>query len=142
MNKIVVIVAVGISIVLMSCFIKKKEIPEPVETQTKEESPVQPFSLEALNPYGKPANGVYKPGVEEEKAIQQNYPHVTLATLEKGYSIFTGACTNCHQPYSIHQFSEKEWIEIMEYMAPQAALNPQEKASVLAYVLSIKAVKN
>lgn len=64
-----------------------------------------------------------------------------MATLQKGYSIYTGACTNCHGTKNIYKHNENEWKEIIDDMALKAALNADQKDAVYMYVLSIKATQ-
>lgn len=87
----------------------------------------------------KARNGVYVPGNEELTAFQAKHPEATLASLNEGYSIYVGVCTNCHKPKAIYSRSEASWPGIIDDMAIKAKISDAQKEAVLNYVLAIKA---
>jgi mono/diheme cytochrome c family protein len=61
-----------------------------------------------------------------------------LATLERGRKIYTTACTECHVARPIAHYSVAQWHHYVTIMAPRAALNPQDRAALEAYVVAAR----
>ncbi len=72
------------------------------------------------------------------KAVQVRFPEANMANLQKGHELFYGKCTNCHGPKNISKRSEKEWLKILNRMAPRAKISAEEKDAVYKYVMSMK----
>lgn len=70
-------------------------------------------------------------------AVKTKYPDATMDVLQKGHSIYYGACTRCHGAKSITRHDEKEWVGILDNMAPKAKLQPEEKDAVWKYIMSV-----
>ena len=79
------------------------------------------------------------PGDAELKAIQVKYSDVTMQTLTDGYSIYTGACTNCHGQKNIFKRSEASWLHEIDDMSPKAKLTAIQKDALTKYILAMKA---
>jgi hypothetical protein len=121
---------------------KSKEVAPstPPSAPVEVTFPLNPF---ATTPQEEPLAKVYAPRQEELAAIQQQFPQVTMEKLAKGYDIYAkGACTNCHKPKSINQFSETEWKAIIIDMAQKARMSEEQEKEVYLYVLSIKATQS
>ncbi len=71
-------------------------------------------------------------------AGKTRYPDMTMDVLKKGHSIFYGACTNCHGAKNINNYSEQEFSEILDRMAPKSDLTAEDKEAVLKYAVSVK----
>lgn len=71
-------------------------------------------------------------------AGKTRFPDITVDVLKKGHSIYYGGCTNCHRAKNIERRDEKEWIEVLDAMAPKAKLLPEEKDAVWKYIMSVK----
>ena len=71
-------------------------------------------------------------------AAKTKFPDVTIDVLKKGHSIYYGACTRCHGAKNIVKRDEKEWVGILDDMAPKAKLQPEEKDAVWKYIMSVK----
>jgi hypothetical protein len=72
-------------------------------------------------------------------AIKPKFPNATIDELKKGHTIYyTGACTRCHSPKDIERRDEKEWVEVMNKMAPKAKLTPEERDVTWKYIMSVK----
>jgi mono/diheme cytochrome c family protein len=79
------------------------------------------------------------PGDAELKAIQVKYADVTMQTLNEGYAIYTGACTNCHGKKNIFKRSEASWLHEIDDMSPKAKLTVAQKDALTKYILAMKA---
>ncbi len=79
-----------------------------------------------------------EPTEENVTAAKTKFPDVTLDVLKKGHAIYYGACTRCHGAKNIARRDEKEWVGIMDDMAPKANLTPIEKDAVWKYIMSVK----
>lgn len=108
---------------------------------TQSPNPAPAVSAQPAGPPLKnnPTNGVYLPGEEEAKAIQGEYPGTTLDELKLGHSIYTGACSSCHEAKTIYNYTMMDWSSIMPDMAMRSQLKDQEKAAVWKYVMAIRA---
>ena len=71
-------------------------------------------------------------------AAKTKFPDVTKDIIKKGHGIYYGACTRCHAPKDIARRDEKEWVEVLNDMAPKAKLTPEEKDAVWKYIMSVK----
>ena len=72
-------------------------------------------------------------------AVKPKFPNATIDELKKGHSIYyTGACTRCHSPKDIERRDEKEWVDVMNSMAPKAKLTPEERDATWKYIMSVK----
>lgn len=114
---------------------------EPAVAPAQPATPIVPGTPMWPAPVPKSRNGIYAPGIEELTAIQVRHKEVTMQTLNDGYAIYTGACTNCHGAKSIYFYPEDKWPGIIEDMAPGAKITNAQKDAVLKYVLSIKATQ-
>ena len=71
-------------------------------------------------------------------SAKAKFPDVTLDVLKKGHSLYYGACTRCHGAKNIVKRDEKEWVGILDDMAPKAHLTAEEKDAVWKYIMSVK----
>jgi len=79
------------------------------------------------------------PGETQLTAIKTKYPDATAFQLNEGYSIYTGACTNCHGQKNIFNRSEASWLHEIDDMSPKANLTAAQKDALTKYILSMKA---
>ncbi|HXU28466.1 MAG TPA: hypothetical protein VN698_14645 [Bacteroidia bacterium] len=78
------------------------------------------------------------PGDAELVAGKTKFSNLTLTELTKGYSIYHGACTNCHAAKNINERSEEKWVDVLNAMAPKANLSKEEKDVVWKYIMATK----
>ena len=71
-------------------------------------------------------------------AAKTKFPDATMDALKKGYSIYYGVCTNCHEAKKIADFSVEELPGIIDQMARKAKISAEEKDAVLKYVLGVR----
>jgi cytochrome c5 len=71
-------------------------------------------------------------------AAKTKFPDVTMDVIKKGHGIYYGACTRCHGAKDIARRDEKEWVGVLDDMAPKAKLTPEEKDAVWKYIMSVK----
>jgi hypothetical protein len=100
--------------------------------------PAMPPAAVVIGPV-RPTNGVYEPGAAEVAAIQAQFAGTTQAELLEGYKLYTGTCTNCHQPKNIYNRPENRWPGIISDMSMRSHLTAQQSDAILKYVLSVKA---
>ena len=81
------------------------------------------------------------PGEAQLTAIKAKYPDATAEQLSEGYSIYTGACTNCHGQKNIFKRSEASWLHEIDDMSPKAKLTASQKDALTKYILSMKATQ-
>jgi mono/diheme cytochrome c family protein len=81
------------------------------------------------------------PGEVQLTAIKAKFPDATAQTLSEGYSIYTGACTNCHGQKNIFKRSEASWMHEIDDMSPKAKLTPAQKDALTKYILAMKATQ-
>lgn len=79
-----------------------------------------------------------EPNEAQVTTAKAKFPDVTLDVLKKGHSIYYGACTHCHGAKNIVKRDEKEWVGILDDMAPKAHLTSEEKDAVWKYIMSVK----
>lgn len=77
--------------------------------------------------------GLYIPTAETAKAHNAD-----LATLKQGRDIFTANCEKCHRLYMPKEFSESQWVHILDEMQPKAQITDAEKSKVLMFLLAGK----
>lgn len=108
---------------------KSKQKTAPVAAEPSSTTPVRP------------ANGIYAPGAEEGLAIQKQFPGTSEAELLEGYKLYTGTCTDCHQPKSIYSRPESSWPRIIGEMSMRSHITTKQSDAILKYVLAIKATQ-
>jgi uncharacterized membrane protein len=71
-------------------------------------------------------------------AAKTKYPDATMDVLKKGYTIYFGVCTNCHEAKKITDFTTEELPGIIDHMARKAKISAEEKDAVLKYVMGVR----
>lgn len=136
MKHISLVFIASVALAVAACSPSKKSratpAPEPAVAAPGPIGPVFPSKAPA---------GVAAPGNDELSAIREKYKDVSMETLEQGYKLYTGVCTNCHKAYSIYNRAESQWQYIIDDMAPKARLTSAEKDAVFKYVLAMKATQ-
>ncbi len=54
--------------------------------------------------------------------------------IKDGLLTYKIKCSKCHELHDTEEFTATKWVKIIDWMAPKARLEPEEKANVLAYV--------
>jgi len=132
-----IVASLTLTIAACSVFKKNKTTPTTPPSTTLDAT----SSIPNPEPVKKSKNGIIAPGNEELTAIQATYKEVTMQTLTNGYSIYTGACTNCHDAMNIHSRTTQQWEHIIAEMAPKAKLTETQKDALYKYILAIKATQ-
>jgi mono/diheme cytochrome c family protein len=83
-------------------------------------------------------SGGSAPTEKELTAAKTKFADVSLDQLQKGHSIYFGACTKCHAPENPNKGSEGKWSHVLDEMAPKANLNADEKEAVWRYIMSVR----
>ncbi len=71
-------------------------------------------------------------------AAKTKFPAATMDELQKGHSIYYGACTRCHGAEPITKYDEKQWVGILDEMAGKAQLSAAEKDATWKYIMGVK----
>lgn len=58
--------------------------------------------------------------------------------LALGKTIFENSCGKCHDLHKPTDYNAQDWVGIMNWMAPKANLNEEQKDMVYDYVVSVK----
>lgn len=58
--------------------------------------------------------------------------------LALGKTIFENSCGKCHDLHNPTDYNAQDWVGIMNWMAPKANLNEEQKNMVYNYVVSVK----
>ena len=69
---------------------------------------------------------------------QGRWPDSSLAQLEQGRSMFVQRCSGCHALPLPDSRTEAEWKKVMDEMAAEAKLTPDERVLVERFVLSVR----
>jgi mono/diheme cytochrome c family protein len=72
-----------------------------------------------------------------EQVVEFNPDAADAATLERGRTIYTTSCTDCHHVQPIEKWGLKKWREeILPEMTQQAELSQAQRADVEAYIIA------
>ena len=80
-------------------------------------------------------------------SVEQLAPPVDRITVDpsnvgqyqRGREIYVGRCAKCHAVKAVNAYAAQDWASrIMPKMAKNAKLTPEEKETVLAYVLAAR----
>lgn len=83
------------------------------------------------NPTVFDADKVYVPSAKHAGAV-------SLADLEKGYTIYKKSCDRCHKFYPVTKYNVEEWTAIVKKMQPKAKLSDGDAALVTKYLTAYK----
>ncbi|MBL7933984.1 MAG: cytochrome c [Bacteroidia bacterium] len=74
-------------------------------------------------------------------AVQARFPDANRAELEKGHSVYTGACTKCHGAKDVTTYTEPKLLEIVEVMSKKANITPEEKQALVRFAVGVRSGK-
>lgn len=69
---------------------------------------------------------------------QKRWAGTSSEELEEGKTIYYTKCASCHSPKKITKYSEDQWKETINVMAPRAKLSVEEKINLTKYILSYR----
>ncbi len=64
-----------------------------------------------------------------------------MQTLNDGFAVYNGPCTNCHGKKNIFSRTEAEWQKAIDRMAPKAKITEEQKDALTKYVFAMKAAR-
>lgn len=78
---------------------------------------------------------------DEERfmAVKTRFPDATKEELQKGYYIYTGACTKCHGTKDITNYTEPRLLEIVDDMSKKANITSEEKQALIRFAVGVRA---
>ena len=82
------------------------------------------------------ATKLYMP--TQEVAFQHN---TTLVSLQKGRTLYSDNCGNCHKLHKPSKYNRDEWIGILDKMQKPAKIDDKQKGLILQY-LQLNMTKN
>lgn len=75
------------------------------------------------------------------EVAQKKFPGITQTDLNEGESILKNDCSGCHGSPKIKSRDEEGWKKVVDWMAPKAKLNDNQKQKLLQFVLSAREQK-
>ena len=72
-------------------------------------------------------------------AVKARFPDATKEELQKGHSIYTGACTKCHGTKDVTIYTEPKLLQIVDVMAAKSNLTPEEKQALIRFAVGVRA---
>jgi hypothetical protein len=72
-------------------------------------------------------------------AVKARFPDATKEELEKGHSVYTGACTKCHGTKDVTVYTEPRLLEIVDVMAKKSKLTPEDKQALIRFAVGVRA---
>lgn len=72
-------------------------------------------------------------------AVKARFPDATKEELQRGHSIFTGACTKCHGTKNVTKYTEEKLLGIVDVMAKKAELTSIEKQALIRFAVGVRA---
>ena len=88
---------------------------------------------------GGPRMGLPEPTAKHLDYAGRNGQATSLTSLQHGRKLYVNRCSACHALYMPAQFKADEWPALVERMADNAKLNPDQKRDVLGYVSAVAA---
>jgi cytochrome c2 len=71
-------------------------------------------------------------------ATARKGPHVDLAILREGRTLFVHRCIECHTLPALWRYNTEDWPEIVNRMSHRASLKPGEREAIIAYILTVR----
>jgi len=62
-----------------------------------------------------------------------------VSALERGRTLFAHRCIECHTLPPMWKYSREDWPHIVNDMSHRASLKPEERESIIAYILAARA---
>ncbi len=59
---------------------------------------------------------------------------VNKLMIENGQKVFESKCGKCHDLKAPGNYTQERWVKLVDWMAPNAQLTPEEKKQCLAYL--------
>jgi len=82
------------------------------------------------------------PPVTAEIASAGARQHADLVTLQAGRTLFVSRCIECHTLPAVSRHTAAEWPALIDEMVGRANLNSEQRAAVLAYILTVRRQTN
>jgi hypothetical protein len=95
----------------------------------------------STTPAGPPASPA-PPPTEQHLTARARFNDLTMDQLQKGHSIFTGACTNCHAPKNVKLYNDEIRLKaVMDNMSDKAELSASDRDAVWKYAIALRLTK-
>ena len=78
------------------------------------------------------------PNTSEKPAISADTKANSVERIALGKTIYDNSCGKCHDLPNPTAHSAQDWVGIMNWMAPKANLNEDQKQMAYDYVVSVK----
>ena len=77
-----------------------------------------------------------KPKVSVVAIAHKRWPDATIESLKAGQAIYNTKCTKCHDAKEISDYSEDDWLPLIDQMSRKAHLTDDDKETVKRYILT------
>jgi hypothetical protein len=74
---------------------------------------------------------------KSSKTVSSASQSTIIDPMVSGKSLYVTKCAKCHDLPKVEDFTAQKWTGIVDWMAPKARLNKEEKAMVLEYVYAM-----
>lgn len=88
------------------------------------------------------ASRVPHPTAKHVELAGRNGQVTTLAALKVGRSLYIGRCGSCHSLKEPGYLTPGEWPEMVQRMAENSELNPDQERAVIQYLVGVSAALN
>ena len=78
------------------------------------------------------------PPVTAQMAKTGPAKQVSLATLQKGRTLFVSRCIECHILPAVSSHTAAQWPRVVDEMAERSSLKEPERNALLAYLLAAR----
>jgi hypothetical protein len=66
--------------------------------------------------------------------VQTDFPDVTVADLQQGFSLYKMNCGGCHMLYKPTEKTKEQWAKVLPEMFGKTSLKAQEKIRITQYL--------
>ena len=80
------------------------------------------------------------PTAKNVAAAERHGQVTTLATLKVGRKLYIGRCSSCHGLKDPAFLTPAEWPEMVQRMADNAKINPDQQRAITQYLVSVSAL--
>jgi mono/diheme cytochrome c family protein len=83
--------------------------------------------------------GLPEPTAKHMEYAGRNGQATSLSALQHGRKLYLNRCSACHALYRPARFQAARWPALVEGMAANAKLNPEQQRDILAYLAAVAA---
>ncbi len=76
------------------------------------------------------------PVESELSKVKKDYPDVTVADLQQGFTLWKMNCGGCHTLHLPNEKTKEQWAKLLPEMFLKTSLKEQEKRQITEYLFS------